>query len=506
MTIFTVFAITGCNPNGEEGEKETRKFWAKNFKTDTYYQVNAEKFAENSRCVVWAEKGSGVDETTANNMATAYNTVYAKMMSTFGWEIDDEELYRFGGENLKKMDTMEVAHYIISANEGTASKLTILLLDIKDNYSSTNKGYTAGYFHSLNFMKNDPNNSKYPLLKYSNELDMIYVDINPGKPGSAESNRTLAHEMQHLMNFVSSQVIRDDIMDIWIDEGLSTAAEWLYDNPEDRINWFNNNGNKSMKGKINEGNNFYVWENDLDDYATAYIFFQYLRLQSKKPNDIYFDILTSESYDYKAVIKAESINSSHKNNWEKLLGDWFAANYINAPSGLYGYMDDDKLKNVKAPMYPKSTKTVNLFPGEGIYSKISGASTTKVPDSSGKIRYKGFNFSGDPVASGGNASVARLTYNVEEDNTEISASGETTGVASSVDISMSVSSSSLQIASSNFLAPYVVDSGCFLRENRKHVRSADGIRSAVINDGENTGKSNIPKVDRAKLKRVIVDE
>jgi len=135
-----------------------------------------------------------------------------------------------------------------------------------------------------------------------------------------------------------------------------------------------------------------------------------------------------------------------------------------------------------------------------------GGGTTTVPGSSGKIRYKGFNSSGNPVASGGNASVAWLTYNVEEDNTEVSASGKTTGVASSVDISMSVGSSSLQIASSNFLAPYVVDSGCFLRENQKRGRSASGIRSAVINDGENAGKSNIPKIDRAKLKRVIVDE
>jgi hypothetical protein len=69
-----------------------------------------------------------------------------------------------------------------------------------------------------------------------------------------------------------------------MNEGLSEAAGYLYGmttangDPSDRMATYNDYYNDA----IGLGDNFYVWDNRdlLTDYATAYMFFQWLRLQS----------------------------------------------------------------------------------------------------------------------------------------------------------------------------------------------------------------------------------
>jgi len=484
MTVFFIFAITGCNPVDKEWEKG--QFWVQNFDTKKFYQINAEKLAENSRCVVWVEEGSGVSETTANEMAEKYkNIVYEKMMETFGDE--------FNVPGVGMINTMEFAHW--KATGKKEAKLTILLLDIKDGYKTKGDSYVGGYFTPINLYKNVPND---PDLRYSNELDMICLDTYPSVLGSASSNETLTHEMQHLMNWVFSTVFREDYMDIWIDEGLSSAAEWLYSktHPEQRWKYYNSD---SQSGLLKEGNNFYVWGNhqdtkraSLDDYTTVYLFFQWLRLQSDNNPDIYYSIISSPHYDYEAVttVAAEMIDDIYDNNWSLLLRDWFAANYTNDQSSRYGYKNDPVLKNIKAPMFPEKKYTVDLFPGEGVYSKTKVAES--VPKPSGKIKYAGLNYgSGEPNEKTGFVNGARLTYNSDTNMGGKTAKGDTTGIAA--DISISSGSASLQIDSYEFPESYKVDASYFLNRN--------------INNIGHIGKSdNSIKVDRSTVRRGFVNE
>jgi hypothetical protein len=473
MTIFFIFAITGCPP--DDGEKEGREFWALNFKTKKYYKLNAEKLAETPLCEVWAEKGSGVDDGKAYNVANAYFNIYVKMMNNFGWIAQDPDL----GE----VNTMEVAHFFATDTTNNA-RLTILLLDIKDNNSASNKAYVGGYFDSINFYDN-PN---------SNKLDMIYVDTSPGKPGSPESNGTIAHEMQHLMNFVSSVAFqRGNVMDTWIDEGLSGAAEWVYSGVHPEVRW--KYYNQDQSGLIKKGNNFFIWGNhddesdyaNLDDYATVYLFFQWLRLQSNNSSDIYREIIMSDHYDYRAVIDvAKGIDSGYS-NWSLLLRDWLAANYINAENGRYGYMKEKDLRTVKAPMFPGGTTTVNLYPGEGVYSKIE--SSEILPSSSGYISYAGL---GSTIVSSGSASGARLTYNTNTDKTGSSLTGSTTGVGVA---SIAVSDGNVlsQIAINEFSGPYIVDAGFYLRRNG-NINRYDGKSDKIL------------KIDKSKINKVEINE
>jgi len=389
ITVFLLFAITGCISDGNDDSEKypTKKFWALNSsaETSTFYQLTAEKLTENSRCEVWAEKGSGVTKETAILIANEYaDNIYTKMMDNFGWE-DDIPLYDNKGNIIgcEKMDTMETAHFY-ATNDLNNTKLTILLLDIKDGYKpGVNDSYVAGYFFIYDLLA-----ELLPPGYKSNNLDMIYIDTNPGLNSEkmSEAYITLAHEMQHLMNSTSSITYRVKdrtlyVMDTWIDEGLSSAAEQVYsgEHSMNRVEWFKLNGDgKNSKGKIDEGNNFYVWNNRvtksepypiLDDYATVYLFFQWLRLQSS--DDIYKEIIMSKNYDNQAVVNAfNKIQTSGSNysDWESMLKDWLMANNINSSSGRTGYSNDPAFKDIKAPYAPEGKKTLGLYPGEGVYS------------------------------------------------------------------------------------------------------------------------------------------
>jgi len=487
----------------------SKKFWAQNFSTETFYQVNAELLAENDKCSVWVEKGSRVTKTTAKSVADEYkNTIYVKMMNTFGYTVNDPALGR--------VNNMEIAHWL-ATGETKNAKLTILLLDIKDGYRTESDPYVGGYFYAVDLLENNPN---HPQLKYSNERDMIYLDTYPSVVGSSSSYESLAHEMQHLMNFVASFVCRFDgvtlnLMDTWVDEGLSSAAEWIYTNQHPEVRWRYYNEDRSKL--IAKGNNFFLWNNhkdesplaNLDDYATVYLFFQYLRLQSGDQNNkIYFDIQTSDFYDYQAVTKADNINSSHKDKWPLLLRDWHAANYINNSSGLYGYKNDPVLKGVKAPVLSSNSTSLPLFPGEGVYSKTTTAESVPTVSGTGNIKYAGLDSAGSsPNETTGFIGGVRLTYNVNTNENGAAETGQTTGIAASVGVSMTDSRSSIQTGLNKFSGPFKVGADYFRRINGNNLPDNE-IRSVInkINGRQSNKNGNVLNIDKTTIERVFIDE
>jgi hypothetical protein len=428
---------TSSNTSGVNNSRGSKSFWAQNLTTNSFYTLRADLMAEGKRCNIWVEQASKkyTNAEAARNMAKEYDeNIYGKMTYNFG--IGQIEV------STKYVDnTMELADYLTDGN----GKLTILLLDIKDGYTA-NGSYVAGYFTPVNFYKDNSGSNIR-----SNEMDMIYLDTYPAKPGSTGSYSTLAHEMQHLMNFVTTLVKRNDqtdimMMDTWIDEGLSSAAEYIYleSHVKERYDWFNND----QQGTIAKGNNFFVWGNldddsILDDYATVYLFFQWLRIHQDSDKNIYKDIITSTSHDYNAVVNAAHKNISWYNDksWSGLLEAWLAANYINAESGKYGYKNDSVLKNVKAKTAPAVT-SLQLMPGEAVYSVTTdnGFTSSYASDSGSNIRYAGLKkgnegtVSADSTYSGG----ALLTYNANNKCGGSKETGKLTGVAKTASVWQSV--------------------------------------------------------------------
>jgi len=412
---FFIMLFLSCP---EEPDLPKGTFWVRDFTTNSDYKIKADLLYTGKYCTIWAENGA-LTEAQAWDVANEYdNNIYPIMVETFGTNLN------YSG---RVESTMEYADV-----DGDG-KLCILFLDIKDGYNGkTINSYIAGYFYAQHLMSGSS----------SNKSDMIFIDTYPGlKQEQAWDNIfiTIAHEMQHLMNFVNSIGLNRRHsgyygMDTWIDEGLSSAAEYIYYkekkgasfnlNFNNRINDFNTN--LGGKGKIHEGNNFFVWGNRgsvLDDYSTVYLFFQWLRIHSIKIDSdgtsIYNDIMKSKHGDYNAVTDAaQKINPEYK-NWNILLRDWLAANYINNSSSIYGYKGEITL-TILGSNNGIST-LVDLYPGEGVYS--SGAAAK--PPNTGNINYERLT-KNDGISNNGDI---LLTYNVNSNNLNGIDKGTTTSTS-----------------------------------------------------------------------------
>jgi hypothetical protein len=283
-------------------------------------------------------------------------------------------------------------------------------------------------------------------------MDIIYVDTGPGVPCDDDSNTVLAHEMQHLMNFVNGLVTGRDgyDMDLWIDEGLSSAAEYLYRkkaavtpvHPTDRYGWFV----EDPVGTIATGNNFFVWGNDtgnrnsiMDEYATVYMFFQWLRLQNGGTG-IYKNISLSKYTTCSALtdVASSAMPGYGYAVWETLLKTWMAANYINASIGIYGYKGGfaSSTPAFAVKTFPTNEVTHSLLPGEGVYSVINNSINTGQFTGSGNIKYAGLKkASYGTVGTPSTSHDALLTYNASTNPEGLEESGKLTGITASVDYS-----------------------------------------------------------------------
>jgi hypothetical protein len=224
----------------------------------------------------------------------------------------------------------------------------------------------------------------------------------------------------------------------WLNEGLSTAAEHVYLETYEYewVDYFN------KSSEVSKGNNFFVWDSDLADYSTAYLFFQWLRIQAAK-NDkdftLYKKICDSPYGDYRAVVNAvkELINPS-LDSWDKIIRAWLTANYMNTPKSasggldLYGYKDEFELVKVKIQPYRSNGKQALLRPGEGVYSAISGNTYTVTGTSGVHIGYAGLNKLTQPLFNTTDKKYSGkylLTYNGHNDSIyPIRETGYTTGV------------------------------------------------------------------------------
>jgi hypothetical protein len=369
LILIPVFALISCSMATVENpyqNLEPGAFWAQILAAGNsygnYYEVDAVLLAKGEKCVVWAERSAGVSVATGEAIAREYDrNIYSKIVNVFG----SPEL---------------MAEYDVDEDD----RLTLLLLDIKDGFNGSG-AYTAGYFYSNDLFKPNSNN-------HSNGRDMIYVDTNPSRLRSQESYATIAHELQHFLNYVSRSAAGRQAMDTWIDEGLSAAAEYIYlgRHNQERVAQF------AFSETVRQGNNFFVWKdrpnNLLDDYSTVYLFFQWLRIQSREDESggtaIYRRIIDSEYYDYRAVTGAISGAFAERlgsTSWETTLRSWLAANYINSPDGLYGYHGELPDLHVWA----LGGLTQSLLPGEGVYSAV-GDTPGAFPNSGGpNIKYAG---------------------------------------------------------------------------------------------------------------------
>ncbi len=342
--------------------RAARTFKAQNLTNGSWYDIPSLLLAEGTRSLVYMETAASVSLATAQAIATEFdNDIYAQIETNFGTPADVD----------------------------TNGKIIIFLLDIQDGYNGTG-GYVAGYFDPTHLFSKTT-------YSVSNEAEMLFIDISPAEPGTSACYETIAHEFQHLINFSNTALpIGGSEQDLWINEGLSSGAEYVYSGAvsESRIEWYN----ADPVGTIAVGNNFFVWngywEEDypasvLDNYATVSLFFQWLRLHASNGTGIYKEILTSSDRDYQAVTSAAAarIDSSFS-SWETLLKTWNLANLICETTGYYGYLN---AINVSTPVFIPNANNARWYfsPGESIVSLAPVSGYTPTTGSGASIRYLG---------------------------------------------------------------------------------------------------------------------
>ncbi len=335
--LITLLFLPACPILEKLGETNTG-FWARRADNNQWYQVPSTLAYEGTYCQVYVEDANSylVSSATAQNIANEFdNNIYNLMRTKFGTEPDEDE----------------------------NGKVVILVLDIIDGMSGSS--YVAGYFDSTHQL-DDP---------YSNKKDMLFMDCNPGISYMSAFYLTIAHEFQHMINFNQKYLVQGGSpQDTWINEGLSAAAETLYTGVY--TNWKTDYYNSDSGGEqnIRLGQNFVSWGRGvpsvytdlLGNYATVYLFFQWLTLQTNGSNMIYKEIIDTNFSDYRCV-EAVANNRLYAGTWKEYLRDWFTANLYSRPTGKFGYRG----KITLTPYGIAPNGAWLLLPGEGVYSPIT---------------------------------------------------------------------------------------------------------------------------------------
>lgn len=170
----------------------------------------------------------------------------------------------------------------------------------------------AGYFSSAD---------EYPAAvnPYSNERELIYLNIGVLAPGTARFEATLAHEFQHMVHWWQR---RAD--DTWINEGAAELASWLAGYPTEAARAFLSRPETQLTS----------WA-QLDDgpavsahYGAAYLFMHYLFEQHATENGLH-DFLTLPQAGI-AAFDAYLARFDGRRTFDDLFADWIIANLLDA--------------------------------------------------------------------------------------------------------------------------------------------------------------------------------
>ncbi len=177
-----------------------------------FSERNCELLAIGTNCLVYADK-----EANRYKYSKAQLTSYAQALVA---EYDKPN-------GIHQLITETFGDFYDRDNNGGQ---IILLTDIDDD-GETATSYVGGFFYGLDFLTR---NSTY---KYSNEADILYMDI--GTLGGwkhlstsiQQFYNTMAHELQHLANYSAyyrTASSNNRLDEVWLNEGLSVLAEYLY--------------------------------------------------------------------------------------------------------------------------------------------------------------------------------------------------------------------------------------------------------------------------------------
>ena len=300
--------------NNGDNPGDKRNFFAFNFATNSYYSPAATCQSVTSlntgyKLNIWVEDAQSVSPDTIIGIQSQFaNTILPTENTYFG--------------------------------SPPAGDFTILILDIQDGGGST---FVSGYFDSRNEFLGIPN---------SNERHMVYMDSNPGEPGSITFLGTLAHEYFHFIHHSN-----DPFEETWVDEGLAGLARFVcgYGHRESHVSAFANA----------PGTSLIFWQNNLENYGATYLFMLYLE-------EHYGGASLTKNIVANAEIGIAGIDSALSQSGQNvtvndIFKNWVIANYLNHSSisgGIYAYTDSFSGIS-RAPGNFQNTNSKSTYPTLG---------------------------------------------------------------------------------------------------------------------------------------------
>ena len=159
---------------------------------------------------------------------------------------------------------------------------------------------------------------------YSNEREMIYINIAAVRVGSPGYYAVLAHELQHLVHWRA-----DPSEEGWLNEGASELAVEICGFQPGFVKNFTSSPDTQLNSWSDEPN-----ENDAH-YGAAYLFMKYLVEhyggKSALPEMI------SQQGDGAQGVDDYLYHMGYKADFDAVFKDWIIANYLDNEEGSYSY-------------------------------------------------------------------------------------------------------------------------------------------------------------------------
>ncbi|MDO4269475.1 MAG: hypothetical protein Q4C72_01005 [Eubacteriales bacterium] len=266
--------------------------------------------------------------------------------------------------------------------------LDILLYDIWDSYTSGGSTYTGGFINANEFYGLLGPDGAYGV---GNSGDVLHLDTWPQmgsktSPDLEKAKSTMAHETQHLSMCSGFDTLAEwsaAAVPTWINEGLSMTVEHaLFGALESRIQKFN------TSDLIRKGDSLTAWGNKTDDYAQAYLFFQYLRTQAGDEGfarKFYGVSYKEQQSALKSVLR--DFPAFADKGVPDVMRDFYLALLLKENAGPYGFMGDPAFAGVEPQkLSEREFNGLRLAPSGAVYAFSAGSFT---PAEENAVQYTG---------------------------------------------------------------------------------------------------------------------
>jgi immune inhibitor A len=189
---------------------------------------------------------------------------------------------------------------------------------------------------------------EYPrsVYRYSNEREMIHVNVGSTRPGSQSFNGTMAHELQHMVHWHLNP-----LDDTWLDEGLAELAAALA-----VPGYRPNTGTFQRQPDVQ----LTAWSQGTQTsahYQASYLFMRYF---AQRFGEGAIAKLLAEPGRPPDTITASLSRSGMGVTFDDVFEDWLVANLLDDPAvgdGRYAHVDLDHRAAVGLTLSPDGTPT-----------------------------------------------------------------------------------------------------------------------------------------------------